>query len=632
MLTKQWGTELLRRCCLKSRLAAATMLAGVLLLPASARAQDCLVQVDKQVSCNNGATWVDQGLVTNDDGAFSCNGVNDVTAIQVRYRVRNAGQSPLFECTLDDSNNLFDLDLDGVILPGLAPGESTPFLSAPGQPLCSDNLEANEPNTANVNCFCTADLDPDLKTSASDSADINCGGPFTVDKQCVDANNDGIDEITITVTSPDLGFTSCTVTDSIFLDDPTCPADVGAGTPVTVAPASFALAAGTSQVVSGSVGPLISDACNTASVSCVQEGTGGTRTATILIFGQQGGGNLFFGDETAGTTTLDATNVLVSITTLNEVATSVDAFFNLDAVSAGPTQNVPGTNSFVQPYNGSFSITSGLGGSGFNFLSGTFLGLALAVEGGTSMILGSTTTPPQSITFTSDVPGMPLDPPRAMALALTNVTPNVTIVNNSFGDFAANVAGTYSAAVLIPPVTVTDTDDAVCPVPGEGCLTRTPGFWGNHPAITAQFLEVEICGVTLDTIVAESTTSATEAICSVGRDGQILGPQLTQLVRQCTAAALNIAASREGGGNCSTDFPNLTEQFAACCGPDPSICTGDEVEDFTITGCIETLDAFNNSIDTLDPFGPFISPGPADSSICRDARNNGVVVTPASVP
>jgi hypothetical protein len=627
MLTNKWGTESLRRCHLKSRLAAATMLAGVLLFPASARAQQsCLVQVDKQVSCDNGVTWVDQGLVTTNDGTFSCNGINNVApAILVQYEVKNVGEVPLFGCVLDDSNNAFDLDPDGVLITTpLAIGASTGVLPAPGQPLSSDSLDANEPSTATVNCFCTEDLDDDLKVSASDSADINPQqvAGLSVVKQCVPAN--GTDEITITVTAGDLGFTSCTVTDSIFFDDPTCPADVGAGTPVTVAPASFALAPGASQVVTGTVTPS-ADACNTVEVSCVPEGPGEARA--ILVFGQSGGGNQFFGDETAGTTVLDANNVPITITSLDGVAVNISAFFNLDATSTGPAQQAD--TAWTQPYDGDFQITSGLDGTGINYLSGVFSGVQLGVVGGTQLVLAST-QPPLSLTFTSSViPADSLSPPRAMGLTLTNVLPSVQISNLSFADFSASVAGNFSAAVIPEPVTAED--DTVCPA-GEGCLTRTPGFWGNHPAITAQFLPVEICGVTLDTTDAFSTTSATEAICSVGRDGQILGPQLTQLVRQCTAAALNIAASIEGGGNCSTDFPNLTEQFDACCGSDPSICTGDEVEDFTITGCIETLDAFNNSIDTLDPFGDFLSPGPADSSICRDARNNDVVVTPVSVP
>jgi hypothetical protein len=40
-----------------------------------------------------------------------------------------------------------------------------------------------------------------------------------------------------------------------------------------------------------------------------------------------------------------------------------------------------------------------------------------------------------------------------------------------------------------------------------------------------------VCGVTIDNVSAFNGTSAIEAICSVGQDGKILGPQLTQLVR-----------------------------------------------------------------------------------------------------
>jgi hypothetical protein len=165
-------------------------------------------------------------------------------------------------------------------------------------------------------------------------------------------------------------------------------------------------------------------------------------------------------------------------------------------------------------------------------------------------------------------------------------------------------------------------------VPGQGCLTHTPGFWGNHPLITSQFLPQTVCGVELNTVEAGSVTSATEAICSVGNDHTILGPQLTQLVRQCTAALLNVAASASGGGNCPGDLPDLTSLLNGCCGA-ASVCTGDPVAGLTVQSCIDQLDAFNNSPDTLPPFGPFVNPGPANPAQCQAARNNGVVVTPA---
>jgi hypothetical protein len=415
--------------------------------------QSCLVKVDKQISCDGGATWVDQGLVfvPGDDGANGCT-TTDGTAIMVRYQVRNEGLAPLHACVLTETNTAFGAP--GSLPTTIAPLTTLAFIPALESPLCSDSLEDDEPNTASVSCFCQADLNPDDKVSASDSADLTCqsSSQLSLTKVCADPAADGTNLVTITAqaTAADLGFVDCHVSDNIFLNDPTCPADVGSGTPVTVAPADFDLPAGTSQDVTGSVGPLTANACNTASITCTVETTG------------------------------------------EEVTTDADA---------------------------------------------------------------------------------------------------------------------------------------VCPAPGEGCFTHTPGFWGNHPAITALFLNVEVCGVTIDNVEALNGTSAIEAICSVGKDGKILGPQLTQLVRQCTAAALNIAASVEGGGNCSSEFPNLDQQMAACCSAE-SACTGSPSQGFTVNSCIGILDAFNNSIDTLDPFGPFVGSQKANPSVCQDSKNNGVVVTP----
>ena len=424
--------------------------------------QECLVEVDKQVSCDGGLTWVDQGFVSaNEDGTLSCQGINArVPEIMVRYAARNAGTSPLFQCTINDSNNVFDLNIDGTaVTTPLLVGAQTGFINAAGTALCSDALDDAEPNTVTARCNCTAIPNPELIAVASDSANVICQSlpELSVNKVCVDPGPTGLDAviITATATTADLGFVNCTATDTLYPGDPTCPVSATEpGVNVTLTGATFDLAAGTTATATGTVGPLTANACNTASVTC-----------TI-----------------AGTTEI-----------------------------------------------------------------------------------------------------------------------------------------------------VTATADAVCLSAGEGCNTRTPGFWGTHPAITEQFLDVSVCGVTIDNVLAFNGTSAIEAMCSTGRDGQILGPQVTQLVRQCTAAALNIASSSEGGGNCSTTFPNLNETMANCCSVQ-SVCTGFPNQDFSVGSCIEALDTFNNSVDTLPPFEPFITPGPADSSVCRDSRNNGIVVTPNPQP
>ena len=61
------------------------------------------------------------------------------------------------------------------------------------------------------------------------------------------------------------------------------------------------------------------------------------------------------------------------------------------------------------------------------------------------MIFGSA-QPPLALTFTSDVPGLPLRLDRAMALSFTNALPSVSIApSGSFNDFTSNVAGNFSA-------------------------------------------------------------------------------------------------------------------------------------------------------------------------------------------
>jgi hypothetical protein len=252
---------------------------------------------------------------------------------------------------------------------------------------------------------------------------------------------------------------------------------------------------------------------------------------------------------------------------------------------------------------------------------------SLALPAGTTLLSGSFVGTPNEVIGSGGQLGLflagGLDVKNETLAAFFGLDPT----NFIFATTSIQTATTLGADGSFSGIVVNADLNNTAPVPGEGCLLRTPGFWGNHPHITSLFLPLTVCGVNLNTVEAGSETSATEAICSVGNDGQILGPQLTQLVRQCTAALLNVTASAVGGGNCPGDFPTLESLLNGCCGAE-SVCTGAPVEGL-IQFCIDQLDAFNNSPDTLPPFDPFVSPGPADPSKCQDSRNNGVVVTPA---
>lgn len=170
--------------------------------------------------------------------------------------------------------------------------------------------------------------------------------------------------------------------------------------------------------------------------------------ATILVFGQTTGSNLFTGDETAGVTTLSANGIPVTITTLDETGVNISAQFYLSATSTAAAQNVSG-NLWTQEYSGDFQINDGV----TSYLSGVFAGVQLGIDGGNTLIFGSA-EPPLTLSFLSDIAGMPLDSPTAMALSLTNVFPSVSISNGSFADFNSNISGTFSAeAAPIPEPT-----------------------------------------------------------------------------------------------------------------------------------------------------------------------------------
>src|SRR5437899_2439857 len=160
-----------------------------------------------------------------------------------------------------------------------------------------------------------------------------------------------------------------------------------------------------------------------------------------------------------------------------------------------------------------------------------------------------------------------------------------------------------------------------------GCFTRTPGFWGTHPKITKKVLGSGLpsCGLVVNTTAAATPVSSTEDICSVGTDSKTnhTSPQQVQLIRQCMAAALNLAATAHAPqpGDCNSVFPGITQMFNTCCSGPTSVCdSGQSAAAIDASGCIGTLDRFNNLETTFD-IG--IGQGRADPSACQASKNNG---------
>src|SRR5262249_13971589 len=141
-------------------------------------------------------------------------------------------------------------------------------------------------------------------------------------------------------------------------------------------------------------------------------------------------------------------------------------------------------------------------------------------------------------------------------------------------DVAESCTGTSAACpadAFQPSSTAcTDTDGRACTVAGcdgrgtcdqnhidtcAGCLHLSPGFWGEHPEVTALFLPLNSCGLSLTNVNDGTAGSAIEDLCFSGADARAThtSPQQLQLIRQCTAAALNFRASTEGGGRCDSE-------------------------------------------------------------------------------
>jgi len=142
----------------------------------------------------------------------------------------------------------------------------------------------------------------------------------------------------------------------------------------------------------------------------------------------------------------------------------------------------------------------------------------------------------------------------------------------------------------------------------------------------------------LTTTTAALVGSATENLCESGQDAKngkgnsfYTSPQQLQLIRQCTAAALNLAASGNGGGitagtaSCEGVDPGIATTFSNCCvGPSSTCDSGAASTVIDATSCITLLDTFNNAFETTDFSKVGLTNSPANPDQCKIANGNGL--------
>jgi hypothetical protein len=187
---------------------------------------------------------------------------------------------------------------------------------------------------------------------------------------------------------------------------------------------------------------------------------------------------------------------------------------------------------------------------------------------------------------------------------------------------------------------------ADCPTENlcEGCLTRTPGFWCTHDSVTDAFLPVSVCGIELTNTTPCVAQSAIEDLNFSGKDfkNNSTTPQQLQLIRQCTAAALNFAATLAGGGTCSNievmvwdgyewvmSGQTIAEVFDECCDA-VSLCTAKACgQTISSSKCIEKVDWFNNLDGDYDTLNCDNMTGETYDIFCPSLGANGYNASPA---
>jgi hypothetical protein len=179
--------------------------------------------------------------------------------------------------------------------------------------------------------------------------------------------------------------------------------------------------------------------------------------AVILSFGQDGNSNTVTATDNGVSTQIGATNVAVTITNFAGAGpvTPISAFLNLTSSSTGAIVSAPvgPLTTLTQAYSGVFTITSGLNGTGTNYLSATYVDFVFGIQGSSGLTMTASTPPAANVVFTSDLIGS-MSEPRAVSFSFANVTPPSAICGTTLCGFSSSVSGTMSATVVPEPATL----------------------------------------------------------------------------------------------------------------------------------------------------------------------------------
>jgi hypothetical protein len=134
---------------------------------------------------------------------------------------------------------------------------------------------------------------------------------------------------------------------------------------------------------------------------------------------------------------------------------AIPAYLDIELHSTGAVTTFPsgpGETSLSEPFSGTVTFTSGMNGTGANYLSATFTDTVFGIVDGPALSMDAT-EPPGSVVFTSSVLSQTiLQDPKAVSFSFADVDPLVAVTDGTLAGFTSTIAGTISANP--PPVTV----------------------------------------------------------------------------------------------------------------------------------------------------------------------------------
>ena len=185
-------------------------------------------------------------------------------------------------------------------------------------------------------------------------------------------------------------------------------------------------------------------------VACSLSMTSIANAAVILTFGQNSNASTITATNNAANTmtSINGTNVAVTVTQYGSAGAPFSAFLNLDLDSTSAA--TPFMGQILQSFVGTASFTSLAGGGGINYLTASFTDFVFGTAGGSSLTL-SASEPPGTVLLTSDLlPASILGTPRALGFGFADVIAPASIVGSTLSGFTSSISGTVSAAAVTP--------------------------------------------------------------------------------------------------------------------------------------------------------------------------------------